>query len=97
MSIADTIIHQLGWNKFIAMTGCRNFINIGNGVTMHIPKNKSKANRLKISINKYDTYDLTFTRVYRIFEVETVQHIEGIDADQLKVVFADITGLATHL
>lgn len=60
MSIANTILSQLGGNKFIAMTGSKNLLGLDNGLRMSLVKNTSKANKLEITLNARDTYDLRF-------------------------------------
>ena len=65
MTIAATILAQLGNAKFIAMTGAKNFMGFGNGLSMQLPRNASKANRLKITLDATDTYTVEF-RVMRI-------------------------------
>ena len=37
MTIANTILEQLGGNKFIAMTGAKNFVSDGNTLRMTLP------------------------------------------------------------
>ena len=46
MTVANTILNQLGGNQFLAMTGCKNLLGFENGLQMRIPKNGSKARRL---------------------------------------------------
>ena len=69
MSIAGTILEQLGGNKFIAMTGASHFVSDGNTLRMTLPKNGSKANRLYITLDEgTDTYTMHFfLRRYRKF------------------------------
>ena len=63
MSIAGTILEQLGGNKFIAMTGASHFVSDGNTLRMTLPKNGSKANRLYITLDEgTDTYTMHFFR-----------------------------------
>ena len=49
MEIANTILDQLGGNKFLAMTGANHLLADGNTLRMTLPKNNSRANRLYIS------------------------------------------------
>ena len=44
--VAKTILEQLGSGKFIAMTGSKDFIDLGNGLRMNLARNKTSANRL---------------------------------------------------
>ena len=46
--IAKTILQQIGGKRFTAMTGSRDFIDIGNGLRMSLARNKTSANRLDI-------------------------------------------------
>ena len=44
--IAKTILQQIGGKRFTAMTGSRDFIDMGNGLRMSLARNKTSANRL---------------------------------------------------
>ena len=55
MKAANIILEQLGGNKFIAMTGAKNFVSDGNTLRMTLPKNRSKANRLYVTLDATDT------------------------------------------
>ena len=46
--IAKTILQQIGGKRFTAMTGSRDFIDMGNGLRMSLARNKTSANRLDI-------------------------------------------------
>ena len=50
MSVAKTILSQLGGNKFAVMTGAKNFVDCGDALSMRIGRNSSNSNYLKISI-----------------------------------------------
>lgn len=62
MKVADTILEQLGGNKFLAMTGAKNLLADGNTLRMTLPKNRSRANRLWITLDSNDTYTMNFFR-----------------------------------
>lgn len=96
MNTAQTILQQLGGNRFLAMTGARNLVNQGNGITMQLPKNGSKANRLTITLDDQDTYTVRFWK-YRNFEaIPVVQH-DGIYCDMLQRIFKETTGFDTNM
>ena len=63
MKIANAILEQLGGNKFIAMTGAKNFVSDGNTLRMTLPKNRSKANRLYVTLDATDTYTMYFSSI----------------------------------
>lgn len=62
MEIANTILDQLGGNKFLAMTGANHLLADGNTLRMTLPKNNSRANRLYITLDPDDTYTMRFFR-----------------------------------
>jgi len=109
MKIADTILDQLGGNRFIAMTGAKNFVSDGNTLRMTLPKNGSKANRLYITLDMAtDTYTMRFFHYtaprmnHKIFafsseKIKEVYETSGIYCDQLQSIFTSVTGFYTHL
>ena len=58
MSVADTILQQLGGHKFVVMTGSSHFVSDKNTLRMKLAKNKSKANKLDITLLYALTYIL---------------------------------------
>lgn len=99
-SVAQEILQQLGGNKFIAMTGSKNFMADGNTLIMHLARNSSKANRLKITLTPMDTYTMVFYKGVTVdFQIKIVEvkKIEGVYHDQLQKIFTSVTGLDTHL
>lgn len=108
MRVADTILEQLGGNKFVVMTGAKNFISDGNTLRMTLPKNMSKANRLYITLEADDTYTMHFfkftagrlnKKTFEFTEDKTteVRTIEGVYFDMLQSLFTEVTGMYTHL
>ncbi len=110
MRTVDIILQQLGGGKFVAMTGCNNFISRDNGKTlqMNIPRNHSKANRLWITLNSDDTYTMRFfrytscrfnTRTMKMYpeKITEVKTFEHIFFDQLQELFTEVTWMYTHL
>lgn len=106
-TFAGIILQQLGGGKFIAMTGCSNFLQAEITETNPIPwlrmnliRNSSKANRLKIFLNDMDTYTMYFYKQeMKNFEpvISMEQKFEGVYADMLQPIFNQVTGLDTSL
>ena len=106
-TIANTILSQLGGNKFIAMTGAKNFYTNGNDLCFNIGKNASKANRIKIVLDFDDTYTMQFikftdAKLTKNFEwvdakVEVLKEIKGVCFDMLQELFTEYTKMYTHL
>jgi len=53
--IAKTILEQIGGRRFAAMTGSKDFIDMGNGLRMSLARNKTSANRLDIIYDAGET------------------------------------------
>ncbi len=97
MEIANTILAQLGGNKFIAMTGSKNFIASKESLTMTLTKNKVKAKYLSVTLNSNDTYTMLFFSLNRNFDRVSKSEKTGVYFDQLQSIFTEVTGLDTHL
>ena len=97
MSVARTILSQLGGNKFCAMTGAKNFIDTGDGLSMKIGRNKTSSNYLKITLNMMDLYDVRFSRVSPMGGERSVTEYNNVYNDSLVDVFEKHTGMYTSL
>ena len=61
--IAKTILEQIGGRRFAAMTGSKDFTDMGNGLRMSLARNKTSANRLDIIYDGgADLYNMRFYR-----------------------------------
>jgi hypothetical protein len=97
MEIAKTILRQLGGNRFVVMTGSKNFVASDNGLTMKLTRNKAKAKWLKITLNGKDLYDMDFVSNDKDYNIITKVKYEDIYFDQLQEIFTQATGLYTRL
>ena len=97
MTVAKTILEQLGGNKFRMMTGAKNFGARDNSLSMRIGRNSSNSNYLKITLNSMDTYDMKFCKLTRKFEEKSVTEYENIYNDMLTDQFTAHTGMYTSL
>ena len=108
MTVATTILNQLGGKRFAMMTGSKDFYDLGNTLKMTLAGNKSKANRLDITLTGNDDYTLTFYKYTPVrvnlkkltvkdSSVSLVSKHEGIYFDQLEELFTRTTGLYTRL
>jgi hypothetical protein len=101
LSVANTILAQLGGRRFIAMTGASSFSGGSNALGFRVPAKltKNKISGVRITLDDNDTYTVTFLAQKKAptFEVYTVAEHSLIYFDQLEAVFTSETGLATHL
>jgi len=98
---AQTILSQLGGNRFIAMTGCSNFGSTPNSLSFKLPRGcvKNKATHCVITLDASDTYTVEFVKcnmratVYRQVVAETSM----VYAESLTELFTAATGLEVRL
>jgi hypothetical protein len=98
MTVATTIIDQLGGNRFIAMTGANRFYAFPDGVSFRIPTRSAKngINSVMITLTPDDLYDVEFGTV-RAMKYTVKSAHKGIYFDMLQELFTAETGLYTHL
>ena len=94
----NTILQQLGGNKFIAMTGAKNFVQDGDKMlAFSLPRGADNGiNKIKITLQNNDLYWIEFYKL-RGVELTGVDMSFDIYADKLQETFTNITGLDTHL
>lgn len=96
--VAETIYRQLGANKFVAMTGAKNFVYGDKYLMFSIPRNASPFNSVQIEyIPGKDTYDVNFMKVTRAGGVAKSDPYNDVYAEQLQELFRMVTGLETSL
>jgi hypothetical protein len=98
MNTANTILAQLGGNKFLAMTGAKHLMTGGNDLTFKLPSRFAKdgINCVRVTLNGMDLYDVEFMKI-RGAKVSEVASVEMVYADQLAGIFTAKTGLDTAL
>lgn len=97
MQVAQTILNQLGGNKFVAMIGSKNFLASENYLRMNLTRNKAKAKWLKITLNGNDLYTMDFFTADKECNIKTKVKFEDVYCDQLQSFFTEATGLYTSL
>lgn len=95
--VAQTILAQLGGDKFIAMTGAKNLARGDRYLQFQLPRGATnRAKYVKIALEINDTYTVTFSRMMRgTYEVVIISTHEMIYAEQLCELFTAQTGLET--
>ena len=93
--IAGEILKQLGGNKFIAMTGAKNFGVSHTGMHFMIPRHNN-INAISISLTVWDTYRVEFKKIDQN-GIKAISSFDNVYFDQLQELFTQQTGLYTHL
>ncbi len=108
MRIAETIVSQLGGNRFVAMTGAKHFMGLPadaslqsmGGVHFKLPRGLAVngINCVRITLNASDTYTVEALKISaKSYSVTEVAKAEMVYCDMLEEVFTDMTGLVTRL
>lgn len=98
MTVAQNILAQLGSNRFRVMTGAKDFVNTGNGLSFRVGRNAKGVTHVRIELTPADLYAVSFLKYSaRTFTSTVVAEADGVYADQLQRVFTEHTGLDTHL
>ena len=72
MSVAKTILEQLGGNKFRMMTGAKHFMGFAEGLVMKIGRNSSNSNYLKHLLLTLECIRVYFNMVLNIFNLRVI-------------------------
>lgn len=102
MQVANTVLSQLGGNRFIQMTGAKDLLAIDGGLQFKLPNNlcKDRINFVRIILDPSDTYTVEFGRITRVDHMPTYKALhshDGIYCDNLTELFTQVTGLYTRL
>ena len=88
-------LKQLGGNRFIAMTGAKNFAVGPKGAGFKIGRNSKGINFVRIDL-KNDLYDMEFGQL-RGGNLKIKSKVKQVYADQLQKMFTKHTGMYTSL
>ncbi len=94
LTVANTILKQLGGNRFKVMTGASNFCGDTNSLSFRLPGDISKKIRyVRVVLTPADLYDVSYLNNKGV----ALKQNEGIYFDSLQRCFTEATGLDTHL
>lgn len=93
---AQTILAQLGGNRFLAMTGAKQLVDLGDGLQFAIGRGaKNKANKVVVRLAG-DLYSVRFLTI-RGTTITERGEFDMIYGDRLAALFTEQTGFDTHL
>ena len=97
MQVAQTILAQLGGNRFQAMTGASGFLGTEDSLMFKLPsKGKDGANKVRVTLTAMDDYIIE-TFYIRGASCRPCSFKTGVYADTLRNVFESVTGLRASL
>ena len=92
----ETILKQLGGNKFIAMTGAKNLGTNGKDLSFSIGRNAKKVTHVHIKLTSMDLYDVEFINM-RGAKRKVIKKVKGVYGDMLPKIFKKYTGMNVRL
>lgn len=97
MKVAQTILEQLGGNRFSAMAGAKNLVGGNDMLQFSIGRGAhGGANKVRITLDASDTYTVETFKI-RGLDVKPIGRVSMVYADQLRSVFTNLTGFETSL
>jgi hypothetical protein len=97
LTVATTILAQLGDRMFTTMTGASQFLGGPDSLQFKVGSGaKSGINKCRIVLDASDTYTVSFYRV-RAGKCTTVSETSAVYDDQLRAVFTAATAFRTSL
>lgn len=94
--IANTIVKQLGGNRFAMMTGAKDFLALSDGVVFKVGRNSGKCNYVRIKLNSMDLYDVEYIRM-RNGEEKILKKENDLYNDMIVRSFEEFTGMYTKI
>lgn len=88
LTVAKTILAQLGGERFVMMTGATGFIGSADSLTFKLGRNPGRVTHVRVTLTTDGFYDMT------LFRTGKGPHShDGIHRDMLQEVFGANTGL----
>ena len=92
--VAHTILNQLGGNRFVAMTGSKNFVGGKTSLSFRVGRNPKGVSTVRVDLTASDDYTVTFYKGVGV-NLKPVVVAQEVYCDMLQDVFLDHTGLYT--
>ena len=92
----ETILKQLGGNRFVAMTGAKNLGTSGKDLSFSIGRNAKRVTHVHIKLTSMDLYDVEFINM-RGAKRKVIKKVKGVYGDMLPKIFQKYTGMRTRL
>ena len=71
MTVARSILDQLGGARFVAMTGAREFVGSADSLTFKIGVNPKRVSQVRVTLTSADLYSVTFFRIGKAPQIES--------------------------
>ena len=93
----ETILKQLGGNRFVAMTGAKNLgTSNKKDLSFSIGRNAKNVSHVHIKLTSMDLYDIEFINM-RGAKRKVIKKVKGVYGDMLPKIFKKYTGMNVRL
>ena len=98
MSVAQTILDQLGAGRVSRFIGVTQLLDLGDGLSIRYKAQGLCGNHVEIRLAPDDTYTVKFYNIRKLHSgaVKPLKEFSGIYCDQLVELFERTTGLYLH-
>ena len=100
MTVAATILEQLGGRAFLRMTGAKHLLGCDTALIMSLPGSLTtdRINRVRINLDPSDTYTVTTYKFSsKTLACPAVDKRRDVYAENLREAFTALTGLETRM
>ena len=94
---AATVVEQLGGNKFLAMTGAKDFVVSETALQFKLGRKSNGGNKVRIALRADDSYAVEFWHVKGTNIFQVGETVEGVQVADLRSVFTSLTGMDVAL
>ena len=98
--VAETILDQLGGNRFVAMTGAKNFVYGDKDGVPYLSMKLPRGKHMTIKLDPSDTYTMELAKISTrnfTFKKTVIEESSHVYCDMLQNEFTRMTGLYTYL
>ena len=96
LTVAKTILNQMGGGRLAIMTGAHSFVGGDNFLQFSLKGARDGINKVRIELTPMDMYSVSFYRIHGTAVTEVSKH-EDVYAEDLQSIFEQATGLYTTL
>ena len=82
LTVARSILDQLGGARFVAMTGARELVGSADSLTFKIGVNPKRVSQVRVALTPADLYSVTFFRIGKAPQIESDVHCNMLERDE---------------
>src|SRR3954454_22827761 len=77
LTVARSILDQLGGARFVAMPGARELVGSADSLTFKIGANPKRVSQVRVTLTPADLYSVTFFRIGKAPQIESDVYCAG--------------------